>query len=96
MHKDFWKALFIRVAKTWCQTFCAVVGVDGGIRSFSEIDWKFALSAATVSAIICFFWNLGAGLPEVQLADTLYALDNDPVDEDEEIFFQDIDGEGDE
>lgn len=76
MSKEFWKALLIRVVKTWCQAFVAVIGVDGGYRSFSDIDWKFAVAAATVSGIICFFWNLGAGLPEVKLSRTLADLDN--------------------
>lgn len=68
MNKEFWKALMIRVAKTWCQAFAAVAGVDGGYRSFSEISWKFALEAATVAAIICLVWNIGVGLPEVKLS----------------------------
>ena len=84
MNKDFWKALLIRVAKTWCQAFVATVGVDYAGRTLADIEWKTALSVATVAGIICFFWNLGAGLPEVQLTETLCALDNDPdADEDE-------------
>lgn len=79
----FWKALLIRTAKTWCQAFVSVVGVDGHGRTISDINWKLAFSVATVAAIICFVWNLGAGLPEVALADTLYALDNDPDEEDD-------------
>ena len=70
MTVEFLKALLIRTAKTWCQAFVAVVGVDGGYRAFNDINWKLALEAATVAAIICFFWNLGIGLPEVELAKT--------------------------
>ena len=73
--KDFWKALMIRVAKTWCQAFVGVIGVDT-MRTLGEINWAYALSVATTAAIICLVWNLGAGLPEVQLADTLYAQVN--------------------
>lgn len=83
MNKNFWKALLIRTAKTWCQAFVAAVGVDYAGKTLSDIEWKTALSVATVAAIICFAWNLGAGLPEVKLAETLYVLDNDPDEEDE-------------
>lgn len=76
MTKEFWKALLIRVAKTWCQAFIGIVGIDGAGRTLADINWGFALSAATLAAIICLVWNIGIGLPEVQLAKTLYALDN--------------------
>ena len=73
----------IRTLKTWCQAFVGVIGIDA-FKTLGDVDWKYALSAATLAAIVCFFWNLGAGLPEVKLTETLYALDNDPFDEDEE------------
>lgn len=82
MTKEFWKALLIRTAKTWCQAFVGAIG--GTATVMSDVNWKVAFSGATLAAIICFFWNLGTGLPEVQLADTLYALDNDPSDDDED------------
>ncbi len=82
MNKDFWKALLIRTVKTWCQAFVGAIG--GTATVLSDVNWKVALSGATLAAVICFFWNLGTGLPEVKLSDTLYALDNDPdADEDE-------------
>jgi hypothetical protein len=81
---DFWKALLIRTVKTWCQAFVGVIGVDT-VKTLGDVDWKYALSVATLAAVVCFIWNLGAGLPEVKLANTLYALDNDPYDgEDDE------------
>lgn len=83
MTKDFFKALLIRTVKTWCQAFVAVVGIDT-MKSLGEINWLYALSVASTAAIICFVWNLGAGLPEVKLAETLYALDNEPYDETED------------
>ncbi len=72
--KDFWKALLIRVIKTWCQAFVGVVGVDGAGRTLAEVDWWFAISAATVAAIICLVWNIGSGLPEVQYSQSLKQL----------------------
>lgn len=81
MNKEFWKALFIRVIKTWCQAFVGAIGSTATV--LSDVNWTVVMSTATLAAIICFFWNLGAGLPEVQLADTLYDLDNDPFEEDD-------------
>lgn len=72
--KEFWVALLIRVIKTWCQAFVGIVGVDGAGRTLSEVDWKFAASAATVAAIICLVWNIGAGLPEVKFKNYLEQL----------------------
>jgi hypothetical protein len=91
-YKEILKAILIRVVKTWCQAFVGATGVDAGaiilgietMRTLSEVDWKYAASVATAAAIVCFIWNLGANLPEVRLADTLYALENDPDEEDEE------------
>lgn len=82
-YKEILKAILVRVVKTWCQAFVGVVGVDA-VKTLGEVNWKYALSVATCAAIVCFFWNLGASLPEVKLADTLYALDNEPDEEDEE------------
>lgn len=75
LDKDFWKALLIRVIKTWCQAFVGVVGVDGAGRTLAEVDWWFAISAATVAAIICLVWNIGAGLPEVKYVQNLEQLE---------------------
>lgn len=82
MNADFCKALLIRTIKTWCQAFVGAIG--GTATVLSDVNWQVALSGATLAAIICFFWNLGTGLPEVKLAETIYDLDNDPIDEDEE------------
>ena len=82
MTKEFWKALLIRTVKTWCQAFVGAIG--GTATVLSDVNWQVALSGATLAAIICFFWNLGTGLPEVKLADTLYDLDNDPKEEGDE------------
>lgn len=82
MNKEFWKALLIRTVKTWCQAFVGAIG--GTATVLSDVNWHVALSGATLAAVICFFWNLGTGLPEVKLTETLYALDNEPYDEEEE------------
>lgn len=87
------KAVAIRAAKTWCQAFIACTGVTGAGRGLADIDWKLALSVATAAAIIAFVWNLGTGLPEVNLKETLDEYDeyeasthdeDDDEDEDDE------------
>lgn len=92
MGMDFWKAILIRTLKTWCQAFVGVIGIDS-VKTLGDVDWKYALSVATLAAIVCFFWNLGAGLPEVKLTQTLYDLDNDPEDDadEEEVYEEDGD-----
>lgn len=92
MGVDFWKAILIRTLKTWCQAFVGVVGIDT-FKTLGDVDWKYALSAATLAAIVCFFWNLGAGLPEVKLTETLYALDNEPEEDSEDDEIVDEEGE---
>lgn len=96
MTKEFWKAILIRTAKTWCQAFVGVIGIDS-VKTLGDVNWTYALSVASLAAIVCFFWNLGAGLPEVELQQTLYSLDN-VIDEEEEEEEEpeDIDEEGDE
>ena len=94
MTKDFWKALLIRTIKTWCQAFVGAIG--GTATVLSDVNWSVALSGATLAAVICFVWNLGTGLPEVELAQTLYNLDNDPFYEDEDIEDEDEEEKGEE
>ena len=57
----------------------------------TEVDWKFLLLSAFSSAVYSLLTSILAGLPEVALADTLYALDNDPDEED--FFFEDEEGD---
>ena len=80
MNKEFWKAAAIRAIKTFAQAMVAQIGAGSiGIVAF---DWAGALSVSAMAAVLSLFTSL-AGLPEVQLKNTLYAYDNE-VDEDEE------------
>lgn len=80
MNKNFWKAALIRAIKTFAQAMVAQIGAGSvGIVAF---DWVGALSVSAMAAVLSIFTSL-AGLPEVQLTETLYALDNDPDEEDE-------------
>lgn len=77
---DFWKAAAIRAFRTFLQVILAVWTAG---QLITEVDWKFLLLSAFSSAVYSLLTSLLSGLPEVQLEETLYALDNDP-DEDEE------------
>lgn len=82
MNKEFWKAAGIRAIRTFLQVILAVWTAG---QLITEVDWKFLLLSAFSSAVYSLLTSILAGLPEVKLTDTLCALDNDPVeDEDEE------------
>lgn len=82
MNKNFWKAAAVRAVKTFAQAMVAQIGAGSvGIVTF---DWVGALSVSAMAAVLSIFTSL-AGLPEVQLTETLYALDNDPDDDEDEL-----------
>ena len=85
---EFWKAAGIRAFRTFLQVILAVWTAG---QLITEVDWKFLLMSAFSSAVYSLLTSILAGLPEVQLAETLYSLDNDgdyipdyEVDEEEE------------
>ena len=73
MSKDFWKAALIRALKTVCQTAVATIGTAMVV---TDVNWVYVLSASALAGILSLLTSISTGLPEVQLADTLYALDN--------------------
>lgn len=81
MTLDFWKAAGIRALRTFIQVILAVWTAG---QLITEVDWKFLLMSAFSSAVYSMLTSILAGLPEVALTDTLYALDNDPDDDYEE------------
>ena len=98
MTKDFWKAALIRAIKTVCQTAIATIGTAMVI---TDVKWMYVLSASALAGILSILTSIATGLPEVELAETLYALDNEPHvdtldDEDEEEDFVFDEEEGDE
>lgn len=78
MNTDFWKAALIRAVRTFLQVILAVWTAG---QLITEVDWKFLLMSAFSSAVYSMLTSILAGLPEVQLADTLYALDNEADDD---------------
>ena len=73
MNREFWKAAGIRALRTFIQVILAVWTAG---QLITEVDWKFLLLSAFSSAVYSFLTSIVAGLPEVQLADTLYSFDN--------------------
>ena len=94
MTKEFWKAAGIRALKTICQTAIATIGTAMVV---TDVNWVYVLSASALSGILSILTSIAAGLPEVQLANTLYAFDNvvDEDDEEEDDMLEGIDEEGD-
>lgn len=81
MNAEFWKAAGIRALRTFIQVILAVWTAG---QLITEVDWKFLLLSAFSSAVYSILTSILAGLPEVNLTDTLYALDNEPYDEEED------------
>lgn len=81
MTLEFWKAAGIRALRTFIQVILAVWTAG---QLITEVDWKFLLLSAFSSAVYSVLTSILSGLPEVNLTDTLYALDNEPYDEEEE------------
>ena len=75
MNKNFWKAALIRATRTFLQVILAVWTAG---QLITDVDWKFVLLSAASSAVYSLLTSLLTSLPEVQLTETLYALDNDP------------------
>ena len=70
---EFWKAAGIRALRTFLQVILAVWTAG---QLITEVDWRFLLMSAFSSAVYSMLTSILAGLPEVQLADTLYSFDN--------------------
>ena len=70
---EFWKAAGIRALRTFLQVILAVWTAG---QLITEVDWRFLLMSAFSSAVYSLLTSILSGLPEVQLADTLYSFDN--------------------
>ena len=92
MTKEFWKALGIRCIRTFLTT---ILGVWTAGTLITDIDWKTTLLSAFSATVYIVLLSIVSGLPEVQLEETLYDLDNDPLD-DEDDEEDEEDEEGDE
>ena len=77
MSKEFWKAAGIRALKTVCQTAVATIGTAMVV---TDVNWVYVLSASALAGILSLLTSISVGLPEIQLIDTLEALENNPYD----------------
>lgn len=70
---EFWKATAIRCVRSFISV---IMGCWTAGQLITEVDWKVTLLSAFSTTVYIFLACILAGLPEVQLADTLYDLDN--------------------
>lgn len=73
MTKEFWVAACYRALRTFLQVILAVWTAG---QLITQVDWKFVLLSAFSSAVYSLLTSILAGIPEVQLEETLYDLDN--------------------
>ena len=87
MGKQFWLGLLERAAKTFVQTFVAVLGVTAGVtytaESFRGLPWESALITATVAAVLSIATSFGnpsfvAGKPKTTPVDAGLVPPDDP------------------
>lgn len=79
MTQEFWKAALIRAIKTVCQTAVATIGTAVVI---TDVNWLYVVSASALAGVLSILTSISTGLPEVDLAETLYNLDKEEGDED--------------
>ena len=93
MTKEWFKAAGIRALRTFIQAILAVwtTGV-----MITEVNWTVALLTAGSAAVYSILTSIVTSLPEVQLQDTLYALDNEADEEYMTHYGEIADEEGDE
>ena len=83
MNSAWIKAALIRAIKTFAQAMVAQIGA--GSIGIVEFDWIPAISVSAMAAVLSIFTSI-AGLPEVELAETLYSLDNEGDDDYMELY----------
>ena len=93
MNREWVKAAGIRALRTFIQAILAVWTTG---MMITEVNWKVALLTAGSAAIYSILTSIVTSLPEVQLQDTLYALDNEADEEYMENLANIVDEEGDE
>ena len=95
MNTTWIKAALVRAVKTMAQTAVALIGTSAA--GILAVDWVAVLSASALAGILSLLTSI-AGLPEVNLEQTLYDLDNegDPEYMDEYAALEDEDIEDEE
>lgn len=62
--KQFFKAMFIRAIKTFCQTALALITIGSAL---SENNWLYILSVSSTAFIASCVTSIATGLPEAPL-----------------------------
>lgn len=78
----FWKATGIRCLRSFLSV---ILGVQSSNLLITEIDWKTTFLAAFTTTLWIFIACIIAGLPEVQLEQTLYDKMNFAEPEEEDV-----------
>lgn len=60
-NKEFWKAAGNRALRTFAQTMAASIGTA---LVLSDVNWRLALSASALAAILSLVMSVATGLPE--------------------------------
>ena len=81
MTKEFWIATLYRAIRTICQTAIATIGTAMVI---TEVNWMYVVSASALAGLLSVLTSIATGLPEVELQETLYSLDNVVFEDEEE------------
>lgn len=68
--KEYWskwfKAAGIRAVKTFAQTLSATISTAVVL---GDVNWRMALSAATLAGLLSLIMSFATGLPEVKFED---------------------------
>lgn len=93
MNKELLKAAWVRAYRSFLQALVAQIPagfvITPAMIQYFKIGYIYVVVAVVCNAALyglaSFITCIVGGLPEVELTNTLYALDNDPEDEDEEF-----------
>ncbi len=104
MNKELLKAAWVRAYRSFFQALVAQIPagfvIPPAMIQYFKVGYIYVILAvignAALYGLASFVTCIVGGLPEVQLADTLYALDNDPYIEEEDYEEDEDDEEGDE
>ena len=100
MDRELLKAAWVRAYRSFLQAIVAQIPggfvVTPAMIQYFKITYIYVILAiianAAVYAFVSFVTCIVGGLPEVQMSNTLGALDNDPYDEEDDIEEEDDDG----
>ena len=98
MNKELLKAAWVRAYRSFLQAIVAQIPagfvITPAMIQYFKVGYIYIILAvignAVLYALASFVTCIVGGLPEVNMAETLYALDNEPYDEDEDEDDEDI------